>query len=68
MFDTLGFNGPKPLAVVFFREKNDDESKYKKICYEEQDLIDLYNVFKTPGSFYSKLIPSVQMVGDIENE
>ena len=62
----IGYGGPAPLAVIFWREPGKDEASFKSICYDEQDVINMYKRHTTKGDFYNKLMPSVQMVNSKE--
>lgn len=64
--DTIGYGGPAPLAIIFWYKPNykEERSSYKTVCYDEQEIIDMYKRHTTAGDFYSTLIPSLQMVGE----
>lgn len=59
---TVGYGGPVPLAIIFWYAG--DQAKCKTICYDEQDVMEMYQRHTTPGDFYSMLRPSIQLVGE----
>ena len=63
---TIGYGGPTPLAIIFWYEPGEDTASYKTVCFDEQDVMAMYERHTTDGDFYNKLVPSVQMVDEKE--
>lgn len=47
----IGFGPTKAYAVIFWK-KNDDLIA-KTVCYNEQDVSEMFGKFVTPGSLYN---------------
>ena len=62
MFETIGYDGQKPLAVIEWSEKGHNEPSYKTFCYDEEEVIKMYQIYNTKGSFYATLIPTITKV------
>lgn len=60
----LGFGGPTPLAIIIWSENG--ESKYKTVCYDESEVIFMYNRHQNSGDFYSKLTPTIHYMAKNE--
>ena len=58
----MGFDGPLPLAIIFWYKPNEDEPSYKTVCYDEQDVEQMYKLHTAPVGLYSTLRPSVHLV------
>ncbi|WP_341320848.1 hypothetical protein NSQ62_14515 [Solibacillus sp. FSL H8-0523] len=58
----IGYNGPPPLAIIFWYEAGEDEPSYKTVCYDEQDVEQMYKLHTAPVGLYSTLRPSVHLV------
>ena len=57
---TIGYNGPQPLAIIFWRKG--DEHVSKTICYDESEVIHMYERHNTPGDMYNELIASIHYI------
>ncbi|KYG89017.1 hypothetical protein A0U40_13400 [[Bacillus] sp. KCTC 13219] len=58
----LGYNGPPPLAIILWYKPNEDKPSSKTVCFDEQQVIDVYNRYLTPSDMYSKLKPSIHII------
>ncbi|MCT6926338.1 hypothetical protein [Metasolibacillus sp.] len=62
----LGYNGPAPLAIILWYKPNRDKPSYRTICFDEGDVINMYERYTTPSDMYSKLKPSIHIIEPIE--
>ena len=57
---TIGYNGPQPLAIIFWRKGN--EHVCKTICYDESEVINMYERHNTLGDMYNELTASIHYI------
>lgn len=62
--ETVGYDGPPPLAIILWYKPGEDRASYKTLCYDEQAVINMERRHTTPGDLYSTLKPSIHLIGE----